>query len=105
MSLVSRRFEFDEVLTLRDESFTAVAKYPTCSVTTPLTIPELHAIVRVRCPVRIAGESFRTLSRSGRSNIEEQALFVVNRTKHDVDQGLLRSIDQTAATRWQFQEP
>ena len=32
-------------------------------------------------------------------NIEEQASFVVNRAKHGVDQGLLRPIDQAAASR------
>ena len=33
------------------------------------------------------------------SNIEQQASFVVNRAKHGVDQGLLRPIDQAAASR------
>ena len=36
---------------------------------------------------------------SAASNIEEQAPFVVDRTKHSVEQALLRPIDQTAATR------
>ena len=75
------------------DSFKARCRYPPYSMISPSTIPDLPATVWVR----IVGESLWFLIRTVVSNIKEQASFTVNRTKHGIDQGVLRPIDHPAA--------